>query len=112
MGRQAAGESTAAIASTAGLEQNVRFAVYQKGDRLTVHAVNYNVCLLDRQKKLLEVDPMPLSIFLPAGWKSAQATCFDPGTAPQSLPCTVTGGVLRLTVPKLHVYKVILLERR
>jgi hypothetical protein len=98
---------TAAIASTAGLQQNVRFAVYQKGDRLTVHAVNYNVCLLDRQKKLLEVEPMRLSIPLPAGWRSAQATCFDPGAAPQPLAC----GVLRLTLPKLHIYKIVLVER-
>jgi hypothetical protein len=103
---------TPVIAPTAGPEQNVRFALYQKGERLTVHAVNYNVCLLDRQKKLLEVEPMPLSIPLPAGWKSAAATCFEPGAAPQPLQCAVADGVLRLMLPKLHIYKVILLERR
>ena len=42
---------TTAIAPSEGLQQNLRFAIYQKADRLAVHVVNYNVCLLDRQKK-------------------------------------------------------------
>ena len=103
---------TAAVAPTAGLQQNLRFAIYQKGDRLAVHAVNYNVCLMDRQKKLLEVEATPLSIPLPAGWKSAQATCFDPEPAPVVLPCHVADGAIRLRLPKVHIYKIVLLERR
>ena len=103
---------TAAVAPTAGLQQNLRFAIYQKGDRLAVHAVNYNVCLMDRQKKLLEVEATPLSIPLPAGWKSAQATCFDPSAAPVVLPCHVADGAIRLRLPKVHIYKIVLLERR
>ncbi len=103
---------TTAIAPVEGLQQNLRFAIYEKADRLTVHVVNYNVCLLDRQKKLLEVAATPLSIPLPAGWKSAQATCFDPGAGPAVLPCHVADHAIRLSLPKLHIYKVVLLERR
>jgi hypothetical protein len=103
---------TMTVAPVQGLQQNLRFAIYQKADRLTVHVVNYNVCLLDRQKKLLEVEATPLSIPLPAGWKSAKATCFDPGAAPAVLPCQVADRVIRLSLPKLHIYKVVLLERR
>jgi len=103
---------TMTVAPVQGLQQNLRFAIYQKADRLTVHVVNYNVCLLDRQKKLLEVEATPLSIPLPAGWKSAKATSFDPGAAPAVLPCKVADRAIRLSLPKLHIYKVVLLERR
>ena len=104
--------STMAVAPTEGLQQNLRFAIYQKANRLTVHVVNYNVCLLDRQKKVLDVESTPLSIPLPAGWTSAQATCFDPGAGPAVLPCQVADGAIRLSLPKLHIYKIVLLERR
>jgi hypothetical protein len=103
---------TTAIAPSEGLQQNLRFAIYQKTDRLAVHVVNYNVCLLDRQKKVLEVESTPLAIPLPAGWKSAKATCFDPGAGPAVLPCQVANGAIRLSLPKLHIYKIVLLERR
>ena len=92
--------------------KSLRFALYQQPDRLAVHAVNSNVCLLDPRKKVLEVETTPLGIPLPAGWTGAVATCFDPAAAPQPLPCTVTDGVARLTLPRLHVYKIVLLERR
>jgi hypothetical protein len=102
---------TAAIASAEGIRRNVRFAVYQQADRLVVHAVNYNVCLLDPQKKVLEVEATPLQVPLPSGWKAARVTCFDPGAGPETLPCTVTEGVAHVTLPKLHIYKIVLLER-
>jgi hypothetical protein len=103
---------TAAVAPVEGIRKHLRFAVYQKADRLTVHAVNYNVCLLDPHKRVLEVEATPLSVPLPAGWNAVRATCFDPGAVPEELPCTVAAGVARLTLPRLHIYKVVLLERR
>ena len=103
---------TDAVAPVEGIRRNVRFALYEQPNRLAIHAVNYNVCLLDPKQKVLEVEATPLSIPLSAGWKDASATCFDPGAAPETLPCTVTEGIARLTLPKLHIYKVVLLERR
>jgi hypothetical protein len=102
---------TPAIAPTDGVRKNVYFAIYRKADRLAVHAVNYNVCLLDPQRKVLEVEPTPLCLPLPAGWKAAGATCFEPGVGPQSVPCRVADGIAQLTLPKLHIYKIVLLDR-
>jgi hypothetical protein len=101
---------TPAIAPTDGLRKNVRFAIYQKSNQLVVHAVNYNVCLLDAKKQILDVEPMPLSMPVPADWRSARATCFDPDGAVEIVSSTVSDGMARLTLPKLHIYKILLLE--
>ncbi len=102
---------TPAIAPTDGLCKNVRFAIYKKDDQLIVHAVNYNVCLLDAKKRILEVEPLVLSIPAPADWKSARATCFDPDVEPETLPCTLVDGIVRVTLPKLRIYKIVKLEK-
>ncbi len=102
---------TTPIAPTTGLAKNVRFALYRKGNRLALHVVNYNVCLLDKAKKVLDVEPMPLEIPLPEGWAAVTATCFDPDAEPQTLPCTVADGTATLTLPKTHIYKIVLLEK-
>jgi hypothetical protein len=103
---------TTPVAAADGLRKNLRFALYRKGDRLALHAVNYNVCLLDPAKKVLEVEPTELQVPLPADWKAAQATCFDPDAEPQALQCRVAGGAANLTLPRTHVYKVVLIQRK
>ena len=45
------------IAPCGGRQKNVRFALYRHDNRLALHAVNYNVCLLDPQKRILDVEP-------------------------------------------------------
>ena len=102
---------TPAIAPTDGLERNLRFAVYRKLDRLALHAVNYNVCLLDEARQVLDVEPTPISLPLPNGWAAVKGTCYDPDVKPQPVECTVADGAASFTLPRTHVYKIVLLER-
>jgi len=105
-------EPEARVAPADGLRRNLRFALYRKGDQVALHAVNYNVCLLDPAKKVLEVEPTQLTVPVPPDWKALQATCFDPDAAPATLPCAVADGAVRLTLPRTRIYKVVLLERK
>ncbi len=102
---------TPSIAPTDGLRRNLRFIVYEKPDRLAVHAVNYNVCLLDDARPVLDVGPTPLELPVPADWRSARATCYDPDAAPQPVACTIAEGTARFALPKSHVYQIVLLEK-
>jgi len=102
---------TPTIAPSDGLARNLRFAVYGQADRLALHAVNYNVCLLDEARQVLDVGPTPIELPVPADWKAAKATCYDPGAEPQTIECTVSDGTARFTLPGTRVYKIVLLER-
>ncbi len=103
---------TAAVARAEGLARNLRFAVYRKGDRLAVHAVNYNVCLLDEARRVLEVGPTPLEIPVPDRWRPLKAACYDPDADPEPIACSVAEGTAKLTLPKVHIYKIVLLEAK
>jgi hypothetical protein len=102
---------TLPIASDDGLQANLRFAIYQKPNRLTVHAVNYNVCLRSAKKAVLDAPPTAMAVPVPTDWKGAAAVCFSPESNPEKLQCTIESGVARFTLPKLHIYKLVLLER-
>jgi len=102
---------TPPLAPSDGLRKNLRFALYRKGDRLALHAVNYNVCLLDPAKKVLEVEPTELRIPVPADWKAARATCFSPDAEPQALDCRVWGLAARVTLPKTRICRIVLIEK-
>ena len=60
---------------------------------------------------MLDVDPTPVEVPLPEGWTAAKATCYDPDAPPQPVECTVAGRVASLTLPKTHIYKIVLLEK-
>jgi len=100
------------IAISSGRQKNLRFALYHRDDRLALHAVNYHVCLLDPGKKILDVGPTELRLPLPPGWSDVTATCFDPDAPPELIPCRVQGGAALLTLPKVHIYRVVILEVR
>ena len=74
--------------------------------------MNYNVCLLDPQKRILDVEPTELRLPLPAGWAAATARCFDPDAEPQQVPCRRVRCAVMLLLPKIHVYKVVVLKRQ
>jgi hypothetical protein len=95
-----------------GTQKNLRFALYRKDQSLALHAVNYNVCLLDEDKPVTELKDVNLEIPLPEGWIAVSATSFDPDAEPEPLDCTAERGRVRLTVPSVHLYKIILLKRR
>ncbi|HUT36326.1 MAG TPA: hypothetical protein VNE39_22755 [Planctomycetota bacterium] len=103
---------TQPIASDDGLRTDLRFALYSKGGRVAVHAVNYNVCLLDPGKKVLEVEPAEVRVPVPPDWRAVRATCFDPDAEVVALPCTVKDGAVQLTLPKTRIYKIVFIERR
>ena len=100
------------VGPAAGLQRNLRFALYRKGDRLALHVVNYNVCLLDKAKRVLDVGPTPLRVPLPVGWIDTKATCFDPDAKPQTLRCTVADRTASLELPKTHICKIVLLAKQ
>jgi hypothetical protein len=95
-----------------GLRRNLRFALYQQADRLALHVVNYNVCLADPGKRVYDVDNLPVTVPVPAGWTTAEATCFSPDVAPTALACDTASGSVRQTLPKCHVYTIVLLQRK
>jgi hypothetical protein len=103
--------TTPMVAPTGGLVRNLRFAIYGQGDRLAVHVVNYNVCLLDEARQVLDVGPTPVELPIPAGWTAAKAVCYDPDAEPQPIACDVDGGRARFLLPETHVYQIVLLER-
>jgi len=104
---------TRPLAPADGLRRHLRVALYRKGDdRLALHVVNCNVCLLDKAKRVLDVGPTPIRVPVPKGWTTAKATCYGPDAEPQAVACTVSGGQARLTLPKLHIYKIVAIEKR
>ena len=103
---------TQSIAKLDGPRCNLRFALYEKADKLALHAVNYNVHLLDDKKKIVDVPPTLIEVPVPSDWKSAKVQCFDPDAGPKTLNCKIANGTARFTMPKTHVYKVVLLEKR
>jgi len=102
---------TPAIAPTDGLEGNLRFALYRKAERLALHAVNYNVCLLDEARQVLDVEPTSIELPLPADWAGVKAVCYDPDAEPRPTECAVGDGSVRFTLPSVHIYKIVLLEK-
>ncbi len=103
---------TPTIAPSDGLRRNLRFALYRKGDRLALHAVNYNVCLLDPKKKVLEVPPTEVALPLPNGWRTVQATAYSPDAPPKSLDSEVANGTARFTLPRTRIYQIVVLEKK
>ncbi len=101
---------TPMIAPVHGLQRNLRFAVYRKGNRLALHAVNYNVCLLDEARRVLDVEPTPVELPIPAGWAALKATCYGPDGDPRPIECGVEQGAARFTLPETHIYQIVLLE--
>jgi len=102
---------TPMIAPTDGLARNLRFAVYRKDDRLALHAVNYNVCLLDEARRVLDVEPTPIELPLPADWAAVKATCYDPDGQAQPVECTAADGIARFTLRGTQIYQVVLLKK-
>ena len=103
---------TRSVAPTDGLRKNLRFALYRKGNRLALHAVNYNVCLLDKARRVLTVEPTPLRIPTPRGWTRATATCYDPDAPPVKVECAIDAGIAQLSLPAIRIYKIVLLEKK
>ena len=103
---------TKPLVEARGRGRHLRLAAYRKDNRLAVHLVNYNVCLLDESKRVLDVEDVQVRVPLPAGWTTAMARCFDPDGDPMPLECTVIDGVAHLTLPRVHLYKIVLLQNQ
>jgi hypothetical protein len=96
----------------------VRFNAFQRREGVKVmvllHAVNYNVPLLPHPRDKT-VEPVEnLAITLPAApeWKDVDVTTLVPGYDEVSLPARVESGTVRFTIPRLRVYKLVVLKVR
>lgn len=98
---------TRPLVSAKGLEKNLRFVLYRKDDRLALHAVNYNVCLLDEGKLVLHLKDVAIELPVPNDWTAVTATCVDPDAETFEFGCPARDGVARLSLPSIHLYSII-----
>jgi hypothetical protein len=99
------------IISAKGIQKHLRFALYEKDDQRALHVVNYNVCLLEEKRPVLDVHNVEIRMPVPEGWTDAAALCFDPDAQPQRLDCAVKQGCARFSLPSVHIYKIVLLSK-
>lgn len=103
---------SAPIGPQDGRRANLRFALYQKEEQLALHVVNYNVCLLDPSKRILEVEETPVQLPLPLPWESVQAVSYCPDLPePQLLTCKIGEGKVHFVLPRTRMYQVVLLQK-
>jgi len=90
----------------------VRFNAYRKGGDIAVHMVNYNVDLLAPagQRKLTPVDSLQMALQVPEGFSARDAACMEPGMEPEELDPAQIGNLVRLAVPRVDFYKLVLLR--
>jgi hypothetical protein len=103
---------TRPLVSADGLVKNLRFALYRKDDRLALHAVNYNVCLLDEPKSVLGLKDVGIQLPVPEGWTAVTASCVDPDAEALQLDCQINDGIARFSLPSMQLYKIIVLEKQ
>jgi len=96
----------------------VRFNASQcrEADRVTVllHAVNYNVPLLPhpRGKTVEPVENLVITLPAEPEWEDVCVTTLVPGYDEVSLPARLESGTVQFTIPRLRVYKLVVLEAR
>ena len=91
----------------------VRFSMYRQGDgRYLIHVVNYNVATRPHPtgKQVEPVEDLVLALPASVGGSRCRATAFEPGAPPEFLAVESVEGRLRVRLPQLRVYKLILLE--
>lgn len=103
---------TPSVLPAEGIGRNLRVATYRQNDRMAVHVVNYNVCLLDEERSVMDVSDVSLRVPLPRGWHGARVTLYAPDAEPRACECKVRQGSLRFVLPKIHIYKIAVLEKR
>lgn len=103
---------TRPLLSAKGLEKNLRFALYRKDNRLVLHAANYNVCLLGKDKPVLELKDVDIELPVPKGWSAVTATCVDPDAEPSEFNCQAEDGVASFSLPCMHLYKIVELRHK
>lgn len=91
--------------------ENLRVAVYSQPDRLAVHLVNYNVCLLHPRAEPIGLENVQVAIPLPEGWLNVQAITLAPGEDPLAISAAVETTRAVVTLPQVGIYRVLVLER-
>jgi len=103
---------TRPLVSAKRLEKNLRFALYRKDNRLALHAVNYNVCLLDKEKSVLDLKDVNIQLPMPKDWSAITATCVDPDADVSEFDCQVIDGIASFSLPSIHLYKIVELRHK
>jgi len=98
---------TRTLVSVKGLEKNLRFVLYRKDDRLALHAVNYNVCLLDEDKSVLDLEDVDIELPVPKDWSAPTATCVGPDAEVFQFKCQAKNGIASFSLPSIHLYRII-----
>jgi len=99
-----------ALIEAAGYERGLRFSafVHAAEPRMTLHAVNFNVCFRDSPARVIPVGPVSVALPLPEGARVASVRCHDPDAAEvQALPFEETEGALRIALPEVRIYNVL-----
>ena len=69
--------------------------------------MNYNVCLLDKEKSVLHLKDVDIQLPVPEDWSALTATCVDPDAEPIEFTCQANGGIASFLLPSIHLYKII-----
>ncbi len=91
--------------------ENLRVAVYSQPNRLAVHLVNYNVCLLHPRAKVIGLENLRIATPLPDDWPTVKAITLAPGEDMRSVSATVENTRAVVTLPQVGIYRVLILER-
>jgi len=102
---------TRRLVSAKDLEKNLRFVLYRKDQRLALHAVNYNVCLLDQDKSVLDLKDVDIELPVPKDWSALTATCVDPDAEVYEFDCQAKDGIASFSLPSAHLYTVVVLAK-
>jgi len=102
-----------ALCSSEGRLRGVRFTAFidpsPKPRRLVLHVLNYNVSVVETNPGVVTpIKNLTIRVPLPAKWKKAKVTVYDPDSPETSLlPCTVVGSTAQITLPMLRIYQML-----
>ena len=92
--------------------QGIRFHTYEKGNKVAVHVVNYNVDLTlsadERRGEMM--DSVQLSLNLHNHLKPTSATAFEPGSDPVPIDFRLRRKEMKMKLDGLRFYRLILID--
>jgi len=93
-----------------GFARGLRFSAFVKPEerRMTLHVVNYNVRFRETPATVEPVEDVVVALPVPDGWTVRSVKSHDPDVKGiRDLPFAQEDGVLKVTLPKVRIYKVV-----
>jgi len=100
----------APLVQAQGDARGLRFSAFVGTEerRMTLHVVNYNVSFAENPAGVRPVESVGIAIPLPRGWESESVRVHDPDAEiAETLPFTQENGALKVTLPRVRLYKVL-----